>query len=91
MICCTWKRGRVTHEIELNHHRRRSVIIALDFGANTRAHVAHPHIVKSPDVVQFIDSLLRADDACLSVNVLDNVSAHHDIDETTRERWMLDH
>ncbi|KVZ32622.1 transposase [Burkholderia ubonensis] len=47
--------------------------------------------VKGPDVGQFIDSLLGAADACPTVIVLDNASINHGIDETTRERWLLDH
>ncbi|WP_232458793.1 hypothetical protein, partial [Burkholderia ubonensis] len=47
---------------EPNHHCRRSVIGALDFGVNTLTHTAHAGTIKGPDVVDFIDGLLVAGD-----------------------------
>jgi transposase len=87
----SWSPRGLPHEIEPNHHCRRSVIGALDFGTNTLAHAAHSGTVKGPDIVRFIDGVLASSDGRPVVIVLDNASIHHAIDEATRERWLLEH
>ncbi|MGC3030443.1 transposase [Burkholderia sp. DN3021] len=72
-------------------HCRRSVLGALDYGANTLIHATHARNVKGHTIVQFIDDLLETPDARPTVIGLDNASIHHRIDETTRERWLIDH
>ncbi|WP_080424631.1 transposase [Burkholderia ubonensis] len=79
------------HEVEANHHCRRSMIGALDFGVNTLTHTAHAGTIKGPGVADFIDGLLAAGDGRPTVIVLDNASIHHGIDLATRDRWLMDH
>jgi hypothetical protein len=55
----SWSPRSLPHEIEPNHHCRRSVIGALDFGSNTLIHAVHTGTVKGPDVVRFIDMAAR--------------------------------
>ena len=80
----SWSPRGLPHEIEPNHHCRRSVIGALDFGANALIHAAHSGTVKGPDIVRFIDGVLAGRDGRPVVIVLDNASIHHAIDEATR-------
>jgi transposase len=87
----SWSPRSLPHEIEPNHHCRRSVIGALDFGSNTLIHAAHTGTVKGPDVVRFIDSVLATSDGRPTVIVLDNASIHHAVDELTRHRWLTEH
>ncbi|WP_216353886.1 IS630 family transposase, partial [Burkholderia cenocepacia] len=87
----SWSPRGLPHEIEPNHHCRRSVIGALDFGSNTLVHAAHASTIKGPHVERFIDDLLAAGDGRPTVVVLDNASIHHGFDEATRQRWLIDH
>lgn len=70
---------------------RRSVVGALDYGANTLVHATHARSVRGHTVVRFIDDLLETSNARPTVIVLDNASIHHGIDEAMRERWLIDH
>ncbi|WP_157379994.1 transposase [Burkholderia ubonensis] len=85
-----WSPRGLPHEVEPNHHCRRSVIGALDFGVNTLIHTAHAGTIKDPDVVDFIDGLLAAGDGRPTVIVLDNAGIHDGIDAATRDRWLMD-
>lgn len=87
----SWSPRGLPHEIEPNTHCRRSVLGALDYGANTLIHATHARSIKGPNVARFIDNLLAADDDRPTVIVLDNASIHHGIDEATRDRWLIDH
>ncbi|WP_198387281.1 transposase, partial [Burkholderia ubonensis] len=79
------------HEVEPNHHCRRSVIGALDFGVSTLIHTAHAGTIKGPGVVDFVDGLLAAGDGRPTVIMLGNAGIHHGIDVATRDRWLMDH
>jgi transposase len=87
----SWSPRGLPHEIEPNHHCRRSVIGALDFGSNTLLHAAHAGTIKGSHIERFIDDLLAAGDGRPTVIVLDNASIHHGIEEATRQRWLIDH
>ncbi|WP_157652061.1 transposase [Burkholderia ubonensis] len=87
----SWSPRGLPHEIEPNTHCRRSVLGALDYGANLLIHATHARSIKGPTVVRFIDDLLAVDDDRPTVIVLDNASIHHGIDEATRDRWLIDH
>jgi len=87
----SWSPRGLPHEIEPNTHCRRSVVGALDYGANTLIHATHARSVRGHTVVRFIDDLLETPGARPTVIVLDNASIHHGIDEATRERWLTDH
>jgi len=87
----SWSPRGLPHQVEPNHHCRRSVIGALDFGGNTLIHGAHTTTIKAPDVERFIDSVLAAGNGLPTVIVLDNASIHHGISEATRQRWLLEH
>lgn len=54
----SWSPRGLPHQVEPNHHCRRSVIGALDFGENTLIHAAHGGTIKAPNVEHFIDGLL---------------------------------
>ncbi|WP_155643650.1 transposase [Burkholderia cepacia] len=84
----SWSPRGLSHEIEPNTHCRRSVLGALNYGANT---LIHARRIKGPNVVRFIDDLRAAPDRSPTVIVLDNASIHHGIDEATRDRWLIDH
>ncbi|CAE6876007.1 hypothetical protein R69746_08786 [Paraburkholderia aspalathi] len=47
--------------------------------------------VKGPDIVGFLDTLIRQGDARPTVIVTDNASIHHSIDQNTLDRWFMDH
>jgi transposase len=47
--------------------------------------------VKGPDVVEFLDALIRQGDVPPTVIVLDNAYIHQSIDQDTLDRWFLDH
>nr|WP_245623898.1 transposase [Paraburkholderia nodosa] len=64
---------------------------ALDFGKNSIIYPASARTVKGPDVVEFLDSLIRKGDGRPTVIVLDNASIHHSIDQDTLDRWFLEH
>ncbi|WP_157650281.1 transposase [Burkholderia ubonensis] len=87
----SWSPRGLPHEIEPNTHCRRSVLGALDYGANTLIHATHARSIKGPTIVRFIDDLLAAHDRSPTVIVLDNASIHHGIDDATRDRWLIDH
>jgi transposase len=87
----SWSPRGLPHQVEPNHHCRRSVIGALDFGENTLIHAAHGGTIKAPNVERFIDGLLAGAASMPTVIVLDNASIHHGISEATRERWLLEH
>ncbi|AIP00149.1 winged helix-turn helix family protein [Burkholderia pseudomallei 576] len=46
----SWSSRGLPHEIEPNHHCRRSVIGALDFGSNTLRHAAHAGTIKGSHI-----------------------------------------
>nr|WP_321787966.1 transposase [Burkholderia pyrrocinia] len=73
----SWSPQGLPHEIEPNTHCRRSVLGALDYGANLLIHATHARSIKGPTVVRFIDDLLAVDDDRPTVIVLDNASIHH--------------
>ena len=87
----SWSPRGLPHQVEPNHHCRRSVIGALDFGENTLIHAAHSGTIKAPNVECFIDGVLARANALPTVIVLDNASIHHGISEATRQRWLLKH
>ncbi|RKE37472.1 transposase [Paraburkholderia sp. BL23I1N1] len=87
----SWSPRGLPHQVEPNHHCRRSVIGALDFGENTLIHAAHSGTIKAPNVEHFIDGVLAGAASMPTVIVLDNASIHHAINEATRQRWLLEH
>ena len=86
-----WSPRGKPHCVTPNPHCRRSVMGALDFGANTLIHEATKQSVKRPAVVQFLDPVAQQADQRPTVVVLDNASIHHDIDHETLERWLIEH
>ncbi len=86
-----WSTRGKPHRITSNPHCRRSVMGALDFGANTLIHEATKQSVKRPAVVQFLDRVAQQADQRPTVVVLDNASIHHDIDHETLDRWLIEH
>jgi len=80
------------HRVFPQPHCRRSVLGALDFGANVLTHHASKTTIKRPDVVQFLDQIARESTSGLTtVVVLDNATIHHNIDQETIDRWFLEH
>uniref|UniRef100_UPI0012B50F2B transposase n=1 Tax=Paraburkholderia mimosarum TaxID=312026 RepID=UPI0012B50F2B len=86
----SWSPRGLPHAIEPNHHCRRNVMGALNFGENSFVHTASARTVKGPDVEGFLDELICQGDARPTVIVLDNASIHHGIDPATRERWLIE-
>jgi hypothetical protein len=70
------------HRVFPQPHCRRSVLGALDFGANLLTYRASKATIKRPDVVQFLDQIARQSTPGLTtVVVLDNASIHHNLDK----------
>jgi transposase len=86
-----WSPRGKPHCVTPNPHCRRSVMGALDFGANTLIHEATKQSVKRPAVIQFLDRVAQQADQRPTVVVLDNASIHHDIDHETLDRWLIEH
>ncbi|MFC7633938.1 hypothetical protein ACFQVB_41455 [Paraburkholderia humisilvae] len=78
------------HQVEPNHHCRRGVMGALDFGENTPIHATHTGTMKALDVERLIDSMLTTGNGLPTVIVPDKASVHHGISEATRQRWLLE-
>jgi transposase len=87
----SWSPRGLPHSIEPNSHCRRNVVAALNFGENSFIYAASACTVKGPNVVEFLDSLIRQGDGRPTVIVLDNASVHHSIDQHTLDRWFIDH
>src|SRR5258706_13752663 len=80
------------HRVFPQPHCKRSVLGALDFGANLLIHHASKTTIKRPDVVQFLDQIARESTPGLTtVVVLDNASIHHNINQESIDRWFLKH
>lgn len=80
------------HQIVPQPHCRRSVLGALDYGANTLMHQIHSVSIKRDTLVQFLDQVAQAGDpAKPTVVVLDNAKIHHGIGEAVFHRWLVDH
>lgn len=77
--------------LQANHHCRRNVMGALNFGENSFVHAASARTVKGADVEGFLDELISRGDGRPTVIVLDNASVHHGIDQATRDRWLIEH
>src|ERR1700690_832851 len=76
------------HRVFPQPHCRRSVLGALDFGANLLTYRASKATIKRPDIVQFLDQIARESTPGLTtVVVLDNASIHHNLDKETIDRW----
>ncbi|HWW99939.1 IS630 family transposase [Collimonas sp.] len=80
------------HSIVPQPHCKRSVLGALDFGANQLRHQSYKESIKRPTVVQFLDQTAQESDSSkMTVVVLDNTKIHHYIDQETLNRWLVDH
>ena len=80
------------HRVFPQPHCKRSVLGALDFGANLLTYHTSKTTIKRPDVVQFLEQIARESTPGLTtVVVLDNASIHHNIDQETIDRWFLEH
>jgi hypothetical protein len=64
------------HRVFRQPHCRRSVLAAIDFGANLLKHEVSTATIKRPSVVRFLDQI--AQPGLMTVVVLDNASIHHD-------------
>ncbi|MFM0334689.1 IS630 family transposase [Paraburkholderia strydomiana] len=87
----SWSPRGLPHAVEPNPHCRRNVLAALNFAENSLVYAASARTVKGPDVVGFLDALIRLGDERPTVIVLDNASIRHSIDEATLKRWFIDH
>ena len=87
-----WSPVGEPHRVFPQPHCRRSVLGALDFGANLLTYRASKATIKRPDVVQFLEQIARESTPGLTtVVVLDNASIHHNLDKETIDRWFLEH
>ncbi len=87
-----WSPVGEPHRVFPQPHCRRSVLGAFDFGANLLKHEASKATIKRPAVVRFLDQIAQdAEPGLMTVVVLDNASIHHNIDQTTIDRWFLEH
>ena len=71
------------HRVFPQPHCNRSVLGALDFGANLLTYHTSKTTIKRSDVVQFFEQIMRSTPGLTTVVVLDNASIHHNIDQET--------
>jgi transposase len=86
-----WSPRGLPHCVEPRFHCRRSVLGALDFGANTLAYHVASSTIKGDAVIEFIEQIAMQGDERPTVVVLDNASIHHAIDPEIHERWLHEH
>lgn len=72
-------------------HCRRSVLGALDFGANTLAYHVASSSIKGDAVIAFLELVAQQGDERPTEVVLDNASIDHAIDPQAHERWLREH
>lgn len=86
----SWSPLGQPHETEPARHCTRSVLGALDFGAQSLETAAYPHTITRD--VGVIDRLLQTTPSTpLTLIVLDNARIHHHLPEEVIDRWMIDH
>ena len=86
-----WSPRGKPHCVTPNPHCRRSVMGALDFGANTLIHEATKQSVKRPAVVQFLDRVAQQADQRPTVVVRSfpfTVTLASDVPAPTEARWL---
>jgi hypothetical protein len=86
-----WSPRGLPHCVEPRFHYRRSVLGALDFGANALTHHVMSSSIKGGAVVEFLEQIALQGDERPTVVVLDNASIHHAIDPEVHERWLREH
>ncbi|MGF6971490.1 transposase [Paraburkholderia sp. WC7.3g] len=86
-----WSPRGLPHCIEPRFHCRRSVLGALDFGANALTHHVASSSIKCDAVVEFLDQIAMQGNDRPTIVVLDNASIHHAIDSEVHERWLREH
>lgn len=87
-----WSPVGEAHQIVPQPHCKRSILGALDFGANRLRHESYKQSVKRTTVVEFLDQTARqSDPSKMTIVVLDNARVHHDIDQEILDRWLVDH
>ncbi|MFM0210034.1 transposase [Paraburkholderia sediminicola] len=87
-----WSPTGKPHRVFPLSHCSRSVLGALDFGANLLTLHTSKTTIKRHDVVQFLDQITRESTPSLTtVVVLDNARIHHNIDQEILDRWLLEH
>lgn len=73
-------------------HCRRSVLGALDYGANRLVHQTSKGSIKRPFVIEFLEEIAQsATPGQLTVVVLDNAKIHHAIEQDILDRWLFEH
>ena len=83
-----WSPRGLPHCVEPRFHCRRSVLGALDFGANTLTHHVTNSSIKGDTVIEFLEQIALQGDERPTVVVLDNASIHHVIEPEVHERWL---
>jgi transposase len=86
-----WSLRGQPHQVEPKPHCKRSVLGALDFAANTLLHFATADRVRRATVIEFLDSVAQQGNGQPTFVVLDNARIHHNIDQETLDRWLVDH
>ena len=86
-----WSPRGLPHRVEPRFHCRRSVLGALDFGANALTHHVTSSSIKGGAVIEFLEQIALQGDERPTVVVLDNASIHHAIEPEVHERWLREH
>ena len=86
-----WSPRGLPHRVEPHLHCRRSVLGALDFGANALTHHVTSSSIKGGTVIEFLEQIALQGDERPTVVVLDNASIHHAIEPEVHERWLREH
>jgi transposase len=86
-----WSPRGLPHCVEPRLHCRRSVLGALDFGANALTHHVTSSSIKGDTVIEFLEQIALQGDERPTVVVLDNASIHHAIEPEVHERWLREH
>ncbi|WP_198030889.1 transposase, partial [Cupriavidus sp. amp6] len=73
-------------------HCRRSVLGALDYGANRLIHQSSQGSIKRTFVIEFLTQIAQdATPGQPTVVVLDNAKIHHAIEQEVLDRWLFEH
>jgi transposase len=88
----SWSPLGEPHRTEPARHCKRSVLGALDLGAQQLHHAAYTTTINREIVIDFLDTVIRQGKPDqITFVVLDNARIHHHIDQDILDRWLREH
>ena len=79
------------HVAEPKPHCRRSVLGALDYGANRLDYQIECKPVTRDTVVDFLQQIAEQNSSKLTFVILDNAQIHHHFAKELTDRWLFEH